>query len=420
MRAILKYVTFCIIVLICGEVYSQGTALNNRKYWWYKSRLNNDFLKIGTGDGESIPFMQRAMDANSYNDFPNFKTSMKSGDATSMLGYYIATLATEYALLKKNQQSTEKVKHELFCALEAINRVDYKAEHAYSSSSSGILNGFFIRDDIPKDFIKNNYQHFNYYSNWTGQMVQYGPNALPNTILNDKGFHSKIANGMFTTQSTWQGFVEDGGTDVTAFESQDQVYNILLGLAFVNKYVSIGETDNGAVFGYGSGQASIKQEARNIATRIIDHIRKPKDFNGNDCNVGGSQLINNWRVRNPVNCNLVGAGDDARAYAYPLGESECFINSNNFSAPTTANLLGLPLACPGSGYHNGYSLGAGFSLWNTTATVPLYNPNHPENGMDTRTFNTNIAAVCNCIYSTVADQMVQQWITVLSQSPSTV
>lgn len=32
---------------------------HHKKYWYYKSRFNNDFINIGPNQGQSIPFNQR-------------------------------------------------------------------------------------------------------------------------------------------------------------------------------------------------------------------------------------------------------------------------------------------------------------------------------------------------------------------------
>lgn len=103
MATLMKYnlIKVVIFLLLYNQVYAQGMGANHRKYWWYKSRLNNDFVKVGLGDGESLPFNQRGFGSTSYtNSIPNFKI----GDGTSTLGLYIAQLATEYALLKKNHE----------------------------------------------------------------------------------------------------------------------------------------------------------------------------------------------------------------------------------------------------------------------------------------------------------------------------
>ncbi|MEI8135974.1 MAG: hypothetical protein WCH21_01470 [Bacteroidota bacterium] len=141
---------------------AQNDYVNHKKYWFYKTRFNSDFVKIGTGNGESIPFNQRGFDGGTHQTF-QIGQDLRSGDASVQLGCYLSVLATEYRLLKNNGQDLTKIKHEIFYALNAINRLDYNAEYIFSDGNqSGNLNGFFIRDDIPKDFVKKNYKHFNY------------------------------------------------------------------------------------------------------------------------------------------------------------------------------------------------------------------------------------------------------------------
>jgi hypothetical protein len=198
--------------------------------------------------------------------------------------------------------------------------------------------------------------------------------------------------------------------------SQDQAYNLLFGLAFVNKFVPVNETDNGATFGYGSGQTSLTAEARNIAARIIDHIRSSKALNGTPCGNNAT----GWRIKNPTTCNNVPTGDDAAAYAYALGEIECILKNGGTppSLGLTWPLVGaVPLACQGGPYHNVYSKTAGFALWNTTARTLLYMPSDPHLGQDTRTFNANLMAICNCVFGRVEDQLVQNIVWVLQLVP---
>lgn len=121
-------------------IQAQSMGANHRKYWWYKSRLNNDFMKVGLNAGESQPFNQRGVGGSGFNSTDG-NEKMMIGDGKSTLGLYIAQLATEFALFKKNGQSMAKVKHELFCVLHAIDRLDYFAEGRWSSGSDQI-NGF--------------------------------------------------------------------------------------------------------------------------------------------------------------------------------------------------------------------------------------------------------------------------------------
>src|ERR1700741_283194 len=100
---------------------------NHRKYWYYRTRLVNDFLKVGISDGNSIPFSERGLYYDGSSN-ASLTTAMKCGDGTSKLGVYIGVLATEYKLLKINGQNTDKVLHELACALYALDRLDMNAE----------------------------------------------------------------------------------------------------------------------------------------------------------------------------------------------------------------------------------------------------------------------------------------------------
>ncbi|MBK9286052.1 MAG: hypothetical protein IPM51_17285 [Sphingobacteriaceae bacterium] len=164
---------FCLLTILnitsCFYAQLSETELH-KKYWYYKTRLNNDFLKVGLDTGESIPFGQRGFNETSFDGYTN---KLKAGDATAQLGCYIAVLATEYRLLKNSGQDVSKIKHEIFCALNSINRLDYYAEkiidscqHADNPHSSPApnLNGFFVRDDVPANFAKKNYQHLNYFT----------------------------------------------------------------------------------------------------------------------------------------------------------------------------------------------------------------------------------------------------------------
>jgi len=385
-----------------------------KKYWYFKSRLNNDFLKIGLDSGESIPFNQRGHNATGFS-IPNAKTDMLAGDAAATLGYYIATLATEYKLLQVSNQKTDKIKHELFCALSAINRIDYKAEGTIQYGSEK-LNGFFIRDDIPKNFVRKNYSHFNYFSDWNGNIDQ--SNLLPVNNNTHKGFASQMENGVFKTYSNWQGSVQGNGSKETTYESQDQVYNLLFGLAFVSKFIPMYETDNGNTFGYGSGETSLKQEAINITNRIVNHIRNPKDLNNNDCGNPGNTFPNNWRIRNPATCNLVDIGNNAEAFAYAIAESQCFINGGLSLGNGTITFPPNPLVtCPGSGYHNLFSQTAGRAIWGLTIDTYLGLPNCPNQWIDNRVFATNLQAICNCSYGNIIETVIDELQYVLKQVP---
>jgi len=148
-----------LIVFQCSNVFSQTQEdVNLQKYWYYRWRLVNDFVKVGDGVGHSIPIQSR----QGYNGIPDIEVA----DATIYHGFYLGILATEFKLLRINQRHAdlEWTKTELYYAIKAFERLDRYGEEYLGMS--GKIDGCFQRDDIPCDFLdpnKNpeNYRHFN-------------------------------------------------------------------------------------------------------------------------------------------------------------------------------------------------------------------------------------------------------------------
>ena len=330
---------------------------NQQKYWYYRSRLTNDFLKIGMGPGESIPFNERAVtqtgDPRTSNPPANKANGFKSGDALSAIGLYIGVLATEYALLTKNNQPTDSVRHELFCALNSINRIDHISEPlwAYAGGTTVPLNGFMVRSDIPCDFIRENYTHFNYYNQGTFMASDNLP--FPISPSQDRGFASIINTGQFKLGST---MTNDGGASGSEFcditnsvnpespdkntMSQDHVISLLVGLSLVNKFVDFGAVDldnngNPVVFPFEmSNETRIKQEARNIAERLANLF-------------GSSQF---WNLVNPVTHQVVNPGGITTFTQYGIAESFCQVAgfphaSDPYIPLINSNLSLFPASC---------------------------------------------------------------------------
>jgi hypothetical protein len=155
--AILSLILFCL--LGSNLVYGQSQDdVNLQKYWYYRWRLVNDFLKVGEGVGHSIPIQSR----QGYNGIPDIEIA----DATIYHGFYLGILATEFKLLRINQRHAdlERTKTELYYAIKAFERLDMYGEEYLGMP--GKIDGCFQRDDIPCDFLdpnKNpeNYRHFN-------------------------------------------------------------------------------------------------------------------------------------------------------------------------------------------------------------------------------------------------------------------
>ena len=51
MKLLLK-INVLLIIIISNATFAQTTTDNHRKYWYYRSRLVNDFMKVGLGQGE--------------------------------------------------------------------------------------------------------------------------------------------------------------------------------------------------------------------------------------------------------------------------------------------------------------------------------------------------------------------------------
>jgi hypothetical protein len=165
-----------IICFIATLGKSQTPEQNLDKYWHYRDRLRKNFLKIGPLEGESILMSARSI-GFAYSGAPvnsngNNPSRIYYQDATIYLGHYLAVLATECKLLLNSYNATtdaleqltlsgqlEATKNELYYALQALNRLDYKAEEYLSEGDNTLspddLNGLLLRDDVDEDFHEN-------------------------------------------------------------------------------------------------------------------------------------------------------------------------------------------------------------------------------------------------------------------------
>jgi hypothetical protein len=109
-----------VFLLIFFKSQSQDNATNLRKYWHYRYRLVNYFMVVGPEPGESLP-----ADIRNWYGSPQGISSTTSvpniswGDEPVYLGYYLGVLATEYALLHRNGENTDRTLTELYYALNA-------------------------------------------------------------------------------------------------------------------------------------------------------------------------------------------------------------------------------------------------------------------------------------------------------------
>ncbi len=296
---------FLLYINISSSISFAQTAQANdnlKKYWYYRYRLRNDFTLMGDGQGKSIIAAQRKVDgALQFN-----------GDQTSVMGEYMAVLATEYQLLKNNGQDVSRTLEELYYLLKALSRLDETAESFIRNNpngqpylnyqsplnpQSGDLNGFFMRDDVLPDFVQNNSLHFN--------------SGKTNNI---------------TAISTRSGFAN--ADETRRFESLDQVINLMIGLSFVSKYVN--DTYQGKIIE--AGESNMQQMARNFTDRMIMYIKN-----------------NNWRIQDPITGYQFAdnEGGFVQPLAYGFAETANKIQGNN---NPVFLFLGIPVSS--ANYHD--------------------------------------------------------------------
>lgn len=402
-----------LIILFILNLYAQNDILNHRKYWYFKSRLINDFMKVGINPGDNMIANQRGIGVSSgtFNDPQSYY--IKFGDQTSVMGYYFAVLATEFKLLQLNQiTNLDSVIYQIYCALYSFNRLDIVAEQIQKNNIScggGKLNGFFVRDDVYKNYIKDNYDHFNYYS--------YGINNNNNS----RGFLSKFQMGVKDIESSswYDGYEKNGQLNTSndpknyegMFASQDQIYSLIYGLAHIVKFIpnsTYAKDKNGNPLYFQDGLYSLRDEARAIIKRLINQLRDPLQCNGNTCN-------QNWHITLPHDCTKfsadVGADLGAGTFTYPLAESACLIDHLLFGNDGEGIFTcGAPSRCKSNfsscnaQYHNFTSLNfPGYFLWNSTfGNMQKGIGQLPANKFhNTRTMGACLLSVCNCLYNQV-------------------
>ena len=155
-KILLRPLLLIIILLLPQYYYAQSPQENLEKYWNYRDRLKKYFVKLGADQGEGVMLINRCSVNHPLGSscFPCAGVGLvKWADGVIWTGYYLSVLATEYALLKENNDSTDDLLKELYDVINALDRLDLEAERYLSKGAqSPTRNGFFIRDDVPEDF----------------------------------------------------------------------------------------------------------------------------------------------------------------------------------------------------------------------------------------------------------------------------
>ena len=242
------------------------------------------------------------------------RSELKWGDQTINTGYYMGILATEYHQLAKNNQKTNQTVKELYYALWAINRLDLNAESMYRSTYSGSpdpqpgdLNGYISRDDVDDHFYDQNFEHFN------SDKIQSQATLAAGNFSSDWQ-HDELYHFPSILQA-------DGGVNEM---SQDQVYQMMAGLALITKFLPEGVSHENIPFQ--DNLVGIKEEAEAILMRLIGHC------NGTS---RAESLYFAWRIKNAVTGNNVGRGHNMGTWSHGAGDAACVV-MGGYCAPAPA------------------------------------------------------------------------------------
>jgi hypothetical protein len=331
-------------VLFFQDILSQQAVDNDkahRRYWYYRARMINDFMKIGKEQGSCIVFAERN---NGEDNSPPANNESKIGpDQIDITNMYIMALCLEYKLLTRNNQDTRETIKELYHMLYTLNRLDLEAEPMMSSSNwhngdiiqpTGILNGYMLREDMPKQFMRDNFLYYNY-----GLQE-------PSTLISGSkyvGFTGIQRTDSLSNDNKFSDFFLGREPFADLPLVQDKYMSMLTAMMFVNKYIPYTTTYNGESFQ--DGESSIKQEASNIANRCYSYLKsenngwtlKYLDQNGN---YGGPLTI----------------GSSAYLYSWPLSRMACWANTN---FPWNQNN---PVQC--TSYNDGFATNQGRIIYN--------------------------------------------------------
>lgn len=297
-----------LILILCLplSINSQNPEENHKKYQLYKAKLENHFL-IKSNPltfphyGTYIPAHKR----NPYDGFPN-SGEIHWTDAGHTIGFYLATLATEYALLQLKNDTIAKNQclQDIINVLRTIERLDYLAEIRYGVGyerlmkvndsiiipypyPDGSLNGFFIRDDVSR--------------------IALFTDSIPK-------FWSEKGQPLF--ESTPYLSSDYGRHDEM---SQDQVWNLLQGLALTQKLI---KTDQ--QFMDGEGEYVTPDF---WAQKITYRLAKAMQTHVNIDFFGLNTPVKIWSIINPTSGQIVRRGgkpidliSNARLFGFAYNE----------------------------------------------------------------------------------------------------
>jgi len=312
------------ICLFIFPLKSQNTLHNLEKYWYYRYRLEKNFMIVGSPElqGTNFPASLR------HNLGPRMLSFGGENPLKGDFGPYLAVLATEYKLLTDYGQNSnaEETLQKIAWALYSFDRLDLNTEKFFRiRTESSIndsdenfwvlvdnyihpvedLNGFFRRGDADGfSHLDENPGDINYYSARVYPLINSENNILlysNEQLLKDNLIYN-------TVSEPWENMITHVGNLLKEHTiqsknktvmSDDEVVGLFIGLVFIKKYVNSSQKFTDIL----GRQVTIEQWVNNIFLRVMETI-----YNGGT-----------WHMINPVTNERIRPGDtkvNSLAYSY--------------------------------------------------------------------------------------------------------
>jgi hypothetical protein len=126
MKYIIAFFALYNFFLFCHAQNNIDHEKAHRRYWFYRTRLINDFMRVGKDQGDCIVFSERNLGMND-------NTAKVGPDQIDITNQYLTTLSLEYKLLTRANQNTDETIKEIFHLIYTINRLDLSSEQFWSS-----------------------------------------------------------------------------------------------------------------------------------------------------------------------------------------------------------------------------------------------------------------------------------------------
>jgi len=260
------------------------------KYEFYKRRFFKSFIAVDDPkiDGTNLPAYVRQLWGKSG--------FICWGDTTIDMAYYIMYLSSEYYnYTKEGNNDADETLKKLYYALKSLERLDHKAEYNYrklniwnwdKGPKPEDLNGFFIRDDVPKDFLKKY------------------------TLLTESEGYNYVdkAAGFWYNEALFDGIMNYRMNEM----SQDQVWHLVLGFAFSKKILEKLENKTYTIDGV---SINISDFITKMSKRILDYMF----------------ITCNQKIKNPVYNKEVPRGSDMTLMAYGFAEVGKYLTGYDYS-----------------------------------------------------------------------------------------